>query len=151
MKAVNRYGESDPLNAQKSMVAKNPFDEPEKPGTPEIVDWDKDHADLEWTPPAADGGAPVEKYVVEKKGKHGDWEVATEVPASETKATVKGLKEGHEYQFRIKAVNKAGASHPSDPSRTMIAKARHCTMKIYFCAFATVLLRNKILFSASKN
>uniref|UniRef100_A0A915KJE1 Twitchin n=1 Tax=Romanomermis culicivorax TaxID=13658 RepID=A0A915KJE1_ROMCU len=130
VKAVNRYGESDPLTAQRSMVAKNPFDEPEKPGTPDIVDWDKDHADLEWTPPLSDGGAPIEKYCVEKKRKNGDWEFALEVPADQTKATVTGLIEGQEYQFRVKAMNKAGASHPSDPSRTMIAKARHLPPKI---------------------
>ncbi len=40
------------------------LDEPEKPGTPEIVDWDKDHVDLEWTAPISDGGAPIEKLVV---------------------------------------------------------------------------------------
>jgi len=79
VKAVNRYGDSEPLTAQRSMVAKNPFDEPEKPGTPEIVDWDRDHADLEWTPPVSDGGAPIEKYIVERKTRNGDWEFATEV------------------------------------------------------------------------
>ena len=47
-----------------------------------------------------------------------------EVPADQTKCTVLGLKEGNEYQFRVKAVNKAGAC-ASDPSRTMIAKARN--------------------------
>lgn len=79
VRAVNRYGDSDALTTQRSMVAKNPFDEPEKPGTPEIVDWDKDHADLEWAPPMSDGGAPIEKYIVEKKTPRGDWEKATEV------------------------------------------------------------------------
>ncbi len=64
--------------------------------------------------------------MVEKKGPFGDWEYATEVPADQTKATVGQLKEGESYQFRVKAINKAGASHPSDPSRTVIAKARHC-------------------------
>jgi hypothetical protein len=34
------------------------------------------------------------------------------------------LKEGEEYQFRVIAVNKAGGTE-SDPSRTMIAKARN--------------------------
>lgn len=32
-----------------------------KPGKPKAVDWDKDHIDLEWTPPESDGGAPIEK------------------------------------------------------------------------------------------
>lgn len=83
--------------------------------------------------------------MIEVKGPYGDWEPATEVfslwilkffhfpsshfyrqvPASETKATVNGLKEGKEYKFRVKAVNKGGASSPSDPSNAIIAKARN--------------------------
>ncbi|TMS38626.1 hypothetical protein L596_005310 [Steinernema carpocapsae] len=130
VKAVNRYGDSDPLETTKGIVAKNPFDTAGKPGTPEITDWDKDHADLEWTPPPDDGGAPIEKYIIEKMGPTGDWEAAAEVPADQTTCTVGNLKEGNSYQFRVKAVNKAGESTPSDPSRTLIAKPRHLAPKI---------------------
>ncbi len=35
-----------------------------------------------------------------------------------------GLVEGQEYQFRLKAVNKGGASIPGPPSIPMIAKTR---------------------------
>lgn len=49
---MNRYGESDPLEAQKSVVAKDAYDKADRPGTPDIVDWDKNWADLKWTPPA---------------------------------------------------------------------------------------------------
>lgn len=67
VKAVNRYGESDPLEGRDSIVAKDPFDTADKPGTPEVVDWDKDHADIKWTPPADDGGAPITGYLIEKR------------------------------------------------------------------------------------
>ncbi|VDN28526.1 unnamed protein product [Gongylonema pulchrum] len=130
VKAVNKYGESDPLENTKPIIAKDPFDTADKPGTPEILDWDKDHADLEWTPPLNDGGAPIEKYIIEKKTASGDWEYAEEVPADQTKATVGHLKEGATYQFRVKAINKAGASMPSDPSRSLVAKARNLPPKI---------------------
>ncbi|KAL3088858.1 hypothetical protein niasHS_009150 [Heterodera schachtii] len=130
VKAVNRYGESDPLEAPKSMVAKDPFEKADRPGTPDIVDWDKNWADLKWTPPADDGGAPLEKYVVEKRLGNGEWEYATEVPASKTDARVDGLVEGKQYQFRVKGVNKAGESAPSNPSRTLLAKARRLAPKI---------------------
>jgi hypothetical protein len=31
------------------------------------VDWDKDHADLKWTKPENDGGAPITGYIIEFK------------------------------------------------------------------------------------
>lgn len=130
VKAVNRHGDSDPLEAREAIIAKDPFDRADKPGTPEIVDWDKDHADLKWTPPADDGGAPIEGYLVEMRTPSGDWLPAVKVGADQLTATVDGLKPGQTYQFRVKALNKAGESTPSDPSRTMVAKPRHLAPKI---------------------
>uniref|UniRef100_A0A0N5D1Z0 non-specific serine/threonine protein kinase n=1 Tax=Thelazia callipaeda TaxID=103827 RepID=A0A0N5D1Z0_THECL len=130
VKAVNKYGESDPLKTTEFIIAKDPFDTAGKPGTPDIVDWDKDHADLQWTPPLDDGGAPIEKYIIEKKMPNGDWEFAEEVSANQTASTVGQLKEGNTYQFRVKAINKAGESTPSDPSRTLVAKTRNLPPKI---------------------
>lgn len=49
-------------------------DPPGKPGRPEVVDYDKDRAEIKWTPPKSDGGSPLTKYVVEKKMKGGMWE-----------------------------------------------------------------------------
>jgi len=72
----------------------------------------------------------VEKYIVEKKDKHGKWVHALDVPGDQQTATVGQLTEGEEYQFRVIAVNKGGQSDPSDPSRTVIAKPRN--RKIYY-------------------
>lgn len=110
-------------------------DEPGKCGKPQITDWDKDRIDLEWTPPSKDGGAPITGYIVEKKDPiTKEW-----VKALETKhpnASIKGLKEGEEYQFRVRAVNKAGPGAPSDPSDKQIAKARYgmfCCPTVFSC------------------
>jgi hypothetical protein len=75
VRAVNKEGEGPNLEAATPTLAKNPYDEPTAPGTPEITDWDKDRVDLSWTPPESDGGAAIEKYVVEKreKGGKGPW------------------------------------------------------------------------------
>lgn len=80
--------------------------------------------DLAWKAPESDGGAPIEKYIIEKREKKGPWIRAAEVNAPSTKASVLGLSEGKEYEFRILAVNKAGPSAPSEISRVQIAKPR---------------------------
>lgn len=101
------------------------IDEPGKPGTPEIVDYDNKGVDLKWTPPSNDGGAPIEKYIIEKKDRYKpDWEKATEVPGDALTARVEDLKERGEYQFRVIAVNKAGPGKPSDASQMQIIKHR---------------------------
>ena len=41
-----------------------------------------------------------------------------------TKGTIDGLKEGQQYEFRIRAVNKAGPGEPSDATKPIIAKSR---------------------------
>lgn len=124
VRAVNKQGESQPLTTQQAITAKDPYSKPDKPGQPQLVDWDKDHVDLEWTPPKKDGGAPITGYIIEKKPRFGGWEKALEVPASVTSARVPDLTENEEYEFRIVAVNKGGNSDPSDPSEKVVAKPR---------------------------
>lgn len=125
IRAVNKIGTSEPALFGKPVLAKNPWDEPSKPKNVDVVDWDKDHADLKWAAPENDGGAPITGYVIEYKDKFGkDWVVGKEVPADCLAATIDGLKEGNQYEFRVRAVNKAGPGEPSDPTKPIIAKCR---------------------------
>ncbi|CAH1785276.1 unnamed protein product [Owenia fusiformis] len=121
VKAVNKHGESKPLDTPHDILAKDPYDEPDSPGTPEVHDVDENHADISWAPPKDDGGAPLEKYIIEKKEKGGDWVKANEVPAGQQNARVKHLDEGKEYEFRVIAVNKGGNSLPSNASKPVLA------------------------------
>ena len=76
---------------------------------------------LSWTPPDSDGGAPITKYILEKKEAFSSrWSEVTKVTSTEFKVT--GLKEGSEYQFRVSAENKAGVGKPSEPSESKVAK-----------------------------
>lgn len=100
-------------------------DEPSKPKNVEVVDWDKDHADLKWEKPDNDGGAPITSYIVEFKDKFGtNWNKGIEVPGDQLSATVPDLKENSQYEFRVRAVNKAGPGEPSDVTKPIIAKCR---------------------------
>ena len=38
VKAINKEGESEPLESEQAITAKNPYEEPSPPGKPEIVD-----------------------------------------------------------------------------------------------------------------
>ncbi|XP_070535071.1 twitchin-like [Ptychodera flava] len=105
------------------ILAKNPYDEADAPGKPEILAYDRNEMTLQWAEPKSDGGAPIEGYVIEKKDtKSNRWMKCNKSPVIGTKFTVPGLIEGKEYQFRVLAENKAGLSEPSPPSNAQIAK-----------------------------
>lgn len=125
VKAINDEGESEPLETDGTIIAKNPYEVTDRPGNPEIVDWGPDFAELKWEAPKKTNGAPVTAYIIEKKEKFSPhWEEVCVTPTAEPKATVPELKEGNTYQFRVRAVNKAGVSEPSDPTKPHIAKHR---------------------------
>uniref|UniRef100_A0A1I8IQH6 Ig-like domain-containing protein n=1 Tax=Macrostomum lignano TaxID=282301 RepID=A0A1I8IQH6_9PLAT len=125
VRAVNAEGKSDWLQTEKDTVARDPWDPPEPPGPCSLVDWDKNFAELEWSPPRSDNGSPVLKYIVQSRSKAAPtWTAAKEVGARDLKARVESLKEGQEYEFRVIAVNKAGNSEPGDPAGPVVAKPR---------------------------
>lgn len=103
------------------------LDEPNAPSKPKIIDWDKDFVDLEWEPPINDGGSPITGYVIEKREKGTSrWMKAGEMKEPVTKGRAEDLEEGLEYEFRVRAVNKAGQGEPSPPSDSIIPKPRKC-------------------------
>lgn len=131
VKAVNSEGESEPLVTDVPTTAKNPYNAPDAPGKPDVKDWSRNHADLKWTPPKEDGGAPIEKYIIEKKDDlSSKWQKVAEVPGNKTEGKVPDLIEGKKYQFRVRAVNKGGESKPSPPSDLITAKDRFVPPKI---------------------
>lgn len=77
----------------------------------------KNGASLSWKPPKSDGGSEIHNYVVEYRVEGGfKWVKANEDNVPETTYTVKSLKEGLEYEFRVSAENKAGVGPASDPT-----------------------------------
>jgi len=125
IRAVNAIGQSDPATFKNTILAKDPWDEPGKPKAVDLTDWDKDHADLKWEAPETDGGDPITAYIVEYKEKFSnDWVSGKEVDGDARTATVDGLKEGQQYEFRVRAVNRAGPGEPSDKTKSIIAKCR---------------------------
>ena len=99
---------------------------PLPPGPPNVVDWSDRHMDLQWSEPLDDGGAAITAYHVESKikGEDEDWQLWETIDTNRTKVTLQKLEKGKEYQFRIIAINKAGKSDASHPSRSKQAIPR---------------------------
>ncbi|KAJ7400057.1 hypothetical protein BTVI_108734 [Pitangus sulphuratus] len=99
---------------------------PGAPGSPLSVkchDVNKDCLILSWVAPSDDGGSPVLGYLIERcvAGSE-DWVPCNAQPVKTCRCPVLGLAEGHTYQFRVKAVNKVGISHPSKASEPVTTR-----------------------------
>lgn len=81
----------------------------------------KNSLTLHWRPPKDDGGTEITHYTVEKL----DTENMRWVPVGEAVGTsmrVDHLTEGHDYNFRVRAVNKEGESAPLTTQESITAK-----------------------------
>ena len=90
------------------------------PSSPNVDKITKNSVALSWAKPNNDGGSKLSGYIVEKKKKgEEDWMECASVPASQQAATVTGLPEGQEFQFRIRAENALGPGEPSKPTNSI--------------------------------
>uniref|UniRef100_A0A3Q3JBP2 Uncharacterized protein n=1 Tax=Monopterus albus TaxID=43700 RepID=A0A3Q3JBP2_MONAL len=114
---------------------------PASPLAVKVSDVNKDYVFLTWQPPSADGASPVDGYYVEKLDLgQGVWVRCNVHIQKMCHYPVFGLKEGTLYQFRVRAVNQAGAGRPSkatepvltaDPlehTRTMVENGKTITI-----------------------
>ena len=87
-----------------------------------VSDVTKNGCKVAWEKPEDDGGKPITGYVLEKLDKAtGWWMPVGKAPADATDFDVKGLSEGPEYQFRVKAVNEEGESEPLETETVFVA------------------------------
>lgn len=113
------------LSAHVSCI--QPYPElPSCPQTLEVADVNKDRVTLKWQEPATDGGADLTEYVVEmKKSKDSQYSVVAQVEPNTPFYTAKSLREGQQYQFRVRAKNLVGTSQEAaELDSPVIAKAK---------------------------
>ena len=92
-------------------------------GPLEVYGITADSCKLNWRPPEDDGGKPIQKYIIEKMDMaNKKWVPLGETPGDVTNIPAKGLEEGHEYMFRVKAVNEEGESEPLVADKAIKAK-----------------------------
>ena len=118
-----------------------------KPSAPlgplEVYGATKNSCKLNWRAPEDDGGLPIKKYIVEFQDKAtGKWEPLCETPGDVTNCVAKPLEEGHEYLFRVKAVNDEGESEPlvadkyikaKDPFGEKLCQNQHVIHPLFLC------------------
>ena len=93
---------SDPITAATPVT-------PPGPPFPTVSNITDNSVSLSWKAPDADGGSKIKGYIVEKQEEGKDeWEKATTHELRSTDFTVKDLRQGASYKFRITAVNSAG-------------------------------------------
>lgn len=116
--AVNEHGRDE------AEVEITVLSAPGKPKGPlKVENITKESCQLKWEKPEDDGGRPITAYQVEKFDKEqGRWVPVGRTSANTTELDVRGLQEGHEYQFRVKAINDEGDSEPLDTDGSIIAK-----------------------------
>ncbi len=101
--------------------------------------------------PYHDGGSQVTGYLIEKKERNTIlWVRENKIPCLECHYKVSNLIEGLEYQFRVYAMNIAGLSKASEPSRPALALN---PVGKFFCCFPLSFLfmtsRFKVLYYLS--
>uniref|UniRef100_A0A3B3Q9X0 Fibronectin type-III domain-containing protein n=1 Tax=Paramormyrops kingsleyae TaxID=1676925 RepID=A0A3B3Q9X0_9TELE len=103
--------------ARNSAGAVSSPSEPSDPIGVEVVSITKDSMVVIWSAPDNDGGSSITGYVIEKHDKEGiRWTKCNKHTVTELSFKVKGLFEGHNYEFRVSAENDAGVGKSSSPS-----------------------------------
>ncbi len=118
--AENSEGLSIPLETIEPIIPKRPIGPPSQPASLECIGANVSQVTLQWETPLHDGGAPVQSYRLEmcEKGKNAKsdsrgWKVIKDdIAFVNTSYCVQNLEEGHEYLFRLSAINENGVSEP---------------------------------------
>ncbi|NWV61037.1 IGFN1 protein, partial [Malurus elegans] len=120
VRAVNAEGASDALESGEVKAAGKAS--PGAPDPPEIISASRDTITISWKAPRKTGTSQIKGYMVQKRKKGTvTWLPVTNVPVKDKKLKVTSLKKGVQYEFRVAAVNAAGAGQPSDPSEPTFA------------------------------
>ena len=116
-------------------------DVPEMPGKPQAGAITHANLKLTWAAPRKDGGSPITKYLVQKKGaKDATWvTVNSAVPT--VSYFVEDLEPESNYSFRVFAENDVGQGPASQEVAAKTNGTKYCAFFLvlhFFCCFRIV-------------
>lgn len=92
----------------------NLLDVPSAPDMPSVDVQSHTSAALKWTAPSSDGGSRITHYIVEYRMQGFVHWREEKTSSTSLSHTIQGLTKNSTYTFRVKAVNAAGESQPSE-------------------------------------
>ena len=118
-------------------------DRPQAPRNLRVTDVYKDFIVVMWDAPESDGGAPVTKYIVEKRDvSRTSYTKAGTVDGDTFTLKVEKLIEGKEYTFQVAAENEIGQSDWTKLDEPVLARLPFGTSNRSICAlFFTVFIQ----------
>ncbi len=128
--AENTEGLSIPLELEEPIIPKKPIRPSHPPASFDCIGVDVKSVTLQWEAPLDDGGTPIKSYKLEmcEKGRKSTlesrtWKIVKEdISVIDSSICIQPLKEGHEYLFRISAINDIGTSEPKVLDKTVTTR-----------------------------
>ncbi|XP_014667689.1 PREDICTED: twitchin-like isoform X2 [Priapulus caudatus] len=113
------------LGEDTAEIPVNVVDKPNPPRDLKVTDVREDQMTLSWKAPDDCNGAPLLGYTIEKQDQaDGSWQNVGNLPADATNHIVPDLHEGHDYHFRVCALNRIGTSVPLQTKKAIKAERR---------------------------
>ncbi|KAL4593458.1 titin-like, partial [Arapaima gigas] len=119
--ACNKCGPGEPAYIEEPVNVSSPATVPDPPENLKWRDKSANGIFLSWEPPKYDGGSVIKGYIVDKCQRGTDkWEPCGD-PVPDLKFQVTGLTEGQWYAYRVRALNRLGASRPCKATDEILA------------------------------
>ena len=122
----NEYGVGEARETENAIKVAEP---PSPPESVEASSVTESSVCIAWNKPHHDGGSRVDGYTVEMLPKGTDKWIKI-CSTRDLQTTVKGLKNGSEYYFRVKAKNENGYSDPKEMLSSVLIEAKVCAPEI---------------------
>ena len=111
--AINAAGTGVPSNVASATTAA--VTRPGPPSNLEAEAGGPTEVELDWDAPASDGGSPVTGYRIEYSEDGDDWDdLEEDTESTSTRYVHRGARPGTRYWYRVRAINAAGESEPSN-------------------------------------